>query len=91
MLDNTLINPYQGIDEEISVKATAVLSREDLSLIKGMYPYRGCVQLIVNLYLKAIADELRENNMLYYTPDNERKFIELIRRRTASATVGTKS
>ena len=82
MPDN-LINPYHGIEEDISAKATAVLSKEDLVLIKGMFPYRGCVQTIINMYLKSIVDELRSNDMLYYTPDNERHFIELIRRRTA--------
>ena len=79
-----LINPYQNIDEEISAKATAVLSREDLFLIKGIYPYRGCVQTVVNLLLKSIVDELRSENILYFTPDNERRFIEIIRRRTST-------
>ena len=84
MSDNELINPYYGIEEDISAKATAVLSREDLSIIRGIYPYRGSVQTVLNLFLKAVVDELRAKNITYFTPDNEREFIEIIRRRTAT-------
>jgi hypothetical protein len=81
-----LFNPYQGIDLEVSAKATAVLDKADLLLLKGLNPQRGLIQNLINMFLHSLVEELREKEIFYYTPDNEREFIRIVRRRTVAGT-----
>lgn len=77
-------NPYADTEEpDELVRVSAMIPRSELALIKSVHPTRGVVQAIINSMFFALIEDMKNNNISYYTPDNERFLIENVRRRTA--------
>lgn len=72
---------YIDFDRQMS-RLSADISYEDKHLIKMVCPKKGILNQITQLFFESICRELKQNGITHYSPANERKFIELIRRRT---------
>ena len=74
-------NPYKDIPDHEKAKATALLSQEDLALLRGLYPRKGFIQMVINMVLHDIVEELKNENVLYYKPENVKKLERIVVRR----------
>jgi hypothetical protein len=72
---------YINFDRNMS-RLSADISYEDKNLIKLVCPKRGILNQITQLFFSSICNELKQNGITHYSPDNEQRFVELILRRT---------
>lgn len=88
---NELYNPYKGLPDGEASKATAVLRTEDLALLRGLYPHKGCIQTIINMLLHDLVEELKHKNILYYKPENVKELENLVIKRCPFAGLAGKA
>ena len=82
-----LKRPYhiKGLDPDKHMsRLSADIFVSDKKLIKLISPCMGLLQQMTQLFFASVANELRERNITYYTPENESRLINIIRRRTAT-------
>lgn len=77
-----LANPFEGVTQENGgARATAVLPAEDLMYLKSLDPKRGLVQTVLNMILHDIIEQLKHENINYYSPENADRLAEIVRSR----------
>jgi hypothetical protein len=87
-----ITNPYHDVKEgdEGASKIATIIATEDLALLRAVVPKRGFVQAVINTLIYELAEELRDNDMTYYRPDNEEKICDILSRRSAFGAAGHK-
>lgn len=82
---NDLPTPYESADpiRELS-RLSADIPFADKDLIKHICPKKGILNLLTQNFFHAICQNLRKNNITYYSPDNEHYLTQLILRGCAT-------
>lgn len=78
-----LSDPYANVDDEQKWRICADVDLKDHLLIKAVCPFRGIIQTVVNLLFKAVVDECRTRNIIYYSDQNYAELANIVRRRAA--------
>lgn len=77
-----LTNPFKDHDQDYLNKVSGRILPEIKTQISAICPDRGIHQIIISHFYSAIAAELKERNITFYTPENEQLLHDIIRRRT---------
>jgi len=72
-----LLNPYQ-LDQTEMARVQVFVSFPDKALLNAVYPVRGVETLLLSGIYKRICEQLRKENITYYTPSNARRAHEII-------------
>lgn len=76
-------NPYANLARWRDMsQLSANVSIADLKLIKTICPQHGLIVRMVQVFVAGIAQELRDRNITYYTPENAQQLIAIIATRS---------
>ena len=78
--DHLLHNPYAK-DPRPTVRISADIPEEEYAFFKGVFPFRGVTQALINTILYAIIDELRRSGVLHYDPTYSDWLVDRIKSR----------
>jgi hypothetical protein len=90
-VDHILPNPYEGLNAEqravLLSRLSADISYEDKTYLKRIFPARGLFNRITQIFIHSIVEELKQNGITTYTPENADTARRIIARRcTVAAT-----
>lgn len=71
--------PYKNVDPIRGLsRLSSDISYEDIALIKKVCPKKGVIMQVAQIFFSTLANHLRNNNLTYYTPENEQEFINIV-------------
>lgn len=77
-------DPQLNKDKDNLHRVSGYMSPEDFALLKAVSPERGIVQLLINLMMADIVEEMRNENLTIWSPENSEKLEEIVRKRTTN-------
>jgi hypothetical protein len=78
-----LMNPYAGQPVVNLQTMSALIEPHDLNILKSVSPSKGILQNTVRMYIYALARELEDEGITFYSKENEQRLHDIVRRRTA--------
>ena len=78
--DGTLQDPY-GNHTGDTARLSADIPMEEYLYFKRIFPFHGVLQATINTIIYGIIDELKNNNIQFYTPSARDLIIESVKRR----------
>jgi hypothetical protein len=84
-------NPYKDVPEEDCQRLNAQVPRAVMAHLTAVYPTHGFKQAVVNLFLETFIQDLKDNDIQFYTGQETIDAVErvLARRLRSGATAPT--